>query len=78
MALVDDIKRLGLAAERGEMSPPEATRQLLEVARLSPDSAAEMIRDWRTAVERYKEVGRLTVKATAEGARLAAQAPPRE
>ncbi len=74
MAIVDEVRRLGLAAERGEMTEQQAAGELLKVARLAPEEAVGMIRDWRGAVEGYEEFGRQMVQATAEGARRAAEA----
>jgi hypothetical protein len=76
MAIVDEVRRLGLAAERGEMSAQEAVSELLKVARLTPLAAAGMIRDWRGAVERYEDAGRRMVEATAELARMAGKTSP--
>ena len=74
MTLVGEIERLGRAASRGEMTEQEATAELLKVARLTPASAAAMIKDWRGAVDGYEEFGCLMVKWTAEGARRATEA----
>ena len=64
MTIVGEVERLGRAVERGEMTGQEGVRQLLEVAGLTPRSAAEMIRDWRTAVKQYEEMGRQLVQVT--------------
>ncbi|PPS89602.1 hypothetical protein [Streptomyces sp. MH60] len=56
MALINDIEFYGRAVDAEELSPEEAARQLADSSRggLTPRGAAQILADWRGALERYE------------------------